>query len=240
MHKVTNQTMQWLDWQRRDISRHYWQFVSQTRKWQRISNIHNPSKKSLTRVVSLPVASNVTTFHDSVSISHFIEKFHVIQIVECGKAKKNSFMAMCGESPLEYYWRCFRIATGEPASGALGKTIMCNCYSHSTKAARILCTKYYGANVRMAGVYWINVMFSCFTISELDAVLNCFLFLQTAYSHPIWLQKNSQYWKNGIRTLIPHWRLKVLNEIDETHLPGIFYPSKLEDLEHETKSPFLC
>jgi len=30
-----------------------------------------------------------------------------------------------------------------------------------------------------------------------------------------------------------------LNEIYETHLSGMFYPSKLKDLEQETKSPFL-
>jgi len=111
--------------------------------------------------VSLPVANNVATSRDSVSISHFIEKFHVDQVMECGKAKKNSFMiidgsaavwngvlkAMCGETRLEYYWRCFRKVIGEPASGDLGKTIVYNCYSHSMKAAGILYNKYYGANV---------------------------------------------------------------------------------------------
>jgi len=72
------------------------------------------------------------------------------------------FKAVCGETRLEYYWRCFRIVTGKPQSGDLGETIVCKSYSHLMKAARILCNKYYGANVRTAGVYWINVMFFMF------------------------------------------------------------------------------
>jgi len=48
--------------------------------------------------VSLPVASNVTTSHDSFSISHFTEKFHVVQVVECGKAKKPSFRTFDGSA----------------------------------------------------------------------------------------------------------------------------------------------
>jgi len=79
--------------------------------------------------VSLPVASNVTTSHDGASISHFLESFLIDQIKECKTAKKRALMiidasfvmwnavlkAMCRESRLDYYNRCFRIVIGKPS-----------------------------------------------------------------------------------------------------------------------------
>jgi len=82
-------------------------------------------------------------------------------------------------------------------------------------------------------------MFSCSTMSELDEVLSCFFILTNSmFASDLVAEKFA---------ILKGWKLKIdspleaesFNEIDETYLSGMFYPSKLEDLEQETKSPFL-
>jgi len=56
--------------------------------------------------------------------------------------------AMCGTGRLEYYNRCYRIATGNPNTSDLNKTIVVNCYSHAMKAAKMLCMKHCSKKMR--------------------------------------------------------------------------------------------
>ena len=137
------------------------------------------------------LATNVTTSHDGVSISHFLERFLIDQIKECKTAKTPALMiidesfamwnavltTMCRESRLDYHNRCFRIVRWKPTFLHLQKTIVCNCYRHSMKNACLLCNRSCASNVIREGVHWINLMFSCNTSSELDEVVDCFFIL---------------------------------------------------------------
>ena len=68
------------------------------------------------------------------------------------------------------------IVRGKPKILDLQKTIVCNSYSHSMKNAR-LCNRGCAFNVIQEGVCWINLMFSCTTLSQLDEVVDCFFIL---------------------------------------------------------------
>ena len=85
--------------------------------------------------------------------------------------------AMCRESRLDYYNCCFRSVRRKPSNLDLQKTIVCNCYCHSMKNARLLCNRSCESNVIQEGVYWTNLMFSCTTLYELDEVVDCFFIL---------------------------------------------------------------
>ena len=113
-----------------------------------------------------------------------------LMIIDGSFAMCNAVLkAMCRESRLDYYNRCFRIVRGKPSILDLQKTIVCNCYSHSMKNARLLCNRSCAHNVIREGVYWTNLMFSCTTLSETNLMFSC----TTLSEHPMKLWTVSSF-----------------------------------------------
>ena len=76
-------------------------------------------------------------------------------------------------------------------------------------------------------------------MSELDEVLNCFFILTNSMFASDLVAEKFAILKGRKANIDSPLEAEDLNEIDETHLLGMFYPSKLEDLQQETKSQFL-
>ena len=106
---------------------------------------------------NLPIASYISTMHDSSSIKRFLELFlndsvricnnkkkPLVMMIDGSKAMWNAVLgAMCSESRLEYYIRWYRIVSGKAKPGDFQRLLVRNCLSHVMKSAKIFVCEHF-------------------------------------------------------------------------------------------------
>ena len=106
---------------------------------------------------ALPVATSVTTCHDTRSIRNFLYIFLKVTTDVTGSKPKtlmiitNGSMAMwnavlleiSNETRTKYYNRCWGIIMGKAEPGDLKQTFVCNCLNHAMQDAKGLVLKHY-------------------------------------------------------------------------------------------------
>lgn len=114
--------------------------------------VRNPTKGK----PGMPVDNFLTTNHDANTIGNFLRTFirHSsaklrsvkprMIMIDGSKAVWNAVLeAFNRETRLQYYRRCYRIAQGNDTSNDFTGTFVADCFSHSMKAASIMCRKHY-------------------------------------------------------------------------------------------------
>ena len=143
---------------------------------------------------ALPIATSVTTCHDTRSIRNFLYIFLKVTTDVTGSKPKplmiiiDGSMAMwnavllefSNETRTKYYNRCWRIIMGKAEPGDLKQTFVFNCLSHAMRAAKGLVLKHYNKKFKKEAMYWICLLFNCTTFNELEklmqslfVILNC-------------------------------------------------------------------
>jgi len=145
--------------------------------------------------------------------------------------------AMCSESRLDYYNRCFRIVRGKPSILDLQKTIVCNCYSHSMNNARLFCNRSCASNVIREGVYWTNLMFPCTTLPELDEVVDCFFILTNCMMISDLVKEKYEKFQNWSQQHIETSH-RTSDRCERAEEEDHIFTNKTEDLQQEAKSSF--
>ena len=202
---------------------------------------------------ALPIATSLTTRHDAVSISHFLDYFlktaskilrskpkPIMIMIDGSMAMWNAVLrSFCDETRSRYYDRCWRIVTGKAGPQDLEKTIVINCFSHAMRAAKCLVTRYYQRQFRKEAMYWITLLFECSTLEELDSVikslmviLNCEITSQMVKDHFDRLQQKS----NELNTLRP-WD-EDDTEIEECEFEELLDITVKTDKKQELNSEF--
>ena len=201
---------------------------------------------------ALPVATNLTTRHDALSISSFLDFFlkavtkiigskskPIMIMIDGSMAMWNAVLrSFADETRFAYYSRCWRIITGRASQSDLNKTFVLNCYSHAMRAAKCLVTKYYQKQYKKEAMYWIALLFSSTTLEELECVMKSLIVVLTCENTSQLVKDNFEKLQEKVLECdgLPIWNDDdVEEEIQYDHDLDITIAS---DKKQEQNSPF--